>query len=579
MKAMKTGGVAFLCIALAPAAWSGVTKEIEQQYRAQYENKALFLRIPISGPMQRVFVDGVRLEEEGAGMFKVGDQVRILGVDFQDSSVKFKIASLDVARKAEIEFVFPGPLDAGFSARSAFDRALDKTFTQGLTLEEIEGSKREFIQDRFDPLIADFSRMTNTSPEFVISALGEKNPQVQELRRQVQFLSGQNKELSDRLASVQAEAGRADQENKRRTEEINRLKSSYNSLREQLEVAQKSEADLSRELKKYRDQTSYYQAQMENLQKILYGRVEGGDLRKQFEDVSRNIRKIQGDYGHLETRLRSLTEDYQKTLDENKNLQKSLVETQDEREKLAANLKTVTSQGDTLGRKFLALQQEHEQLRVLTQARQDIRMRLEHQEGPLGRSHKTLRIFLGDLSVARLFVDAPEVISAGRTEQVRSTLAVESVDFVKLSPAQREIFRSLGKKWTAGQRFVHLPPGVRARLTEPAQEEQAAVEREKVSWTWQVENRGPAAGGELNLETYLTDARQQPISLGQVPLDLGPGGVARFGRWLQPIPLMLGMALGLLVFGLVGVLVRSRRPHPRAHRRPSSEEYVAKKEL
>jgi len=77
-------GLKLFVIFFSMSLWlnAGVRREIENRYVQNYENKALFLKIPIRGRRQIVHVSDTRptLDPGSAAsplLFKVGDQVRI----------------------------------------------------------------------------------------------------------------------------------------------------------------------------------------------------------------------------------------------------------------------------------------------------------------------------------------------------------------------------------------------------------------------------------------------------------------------------------------------------------------------
>ena len=98
-----------------------IGREIRDQYVAKYENRAMFLKVPVRGLRQVVHVDGTgaRLDRSNLGEpvnFKVGEQVRITEVNFKDDSVRFKIASIDLVREGELTFLLPAPIQYAYSS-------------------------------------------------------------------------------------------------------------------------------------------------------------------------------------------------------------------------------------------------------------------------------------------------------------------------------------------------------------------------------------------------------------------------------------------------------------------------------
>ena len=94
---------------------AGVSRDIQARYVEEYENKAMFLKIPIRGLRQIVYVndDGIQLDRASAGFplaFRVGEQVRIVDVQFRDELIRFKFSAIDLSREGELIFRFFSPL-------------------------------------------------------------------------------------------------------------------------------------------------------------------------------------------------------------------------------------------------------------------------------------------------------------------------------------------------------------------------------------------------------------------------------------------------------------------------------------
>ena len=141
-------GLKLLAIFFSMNLWlsAGVRREIENWYVQNYENKALFLKIPVRGQRQIVYVGDTQptLDPGSASSplrFKVGDHVRITDVSFRNDSVRFKIASLEASGVGEIAFEFPRQLEQDFSQRGNFDVTLEATLTEGLSYTDIDSAK------------------------------------------------------------------------------------------------------------------------------------------------------------------------------------------------------------------------------------------------------------------------------------------------------------------------------------------------------------------------------------------------------------------------------------------------------
>src|SRR5213083_1789053 len=123
----------------AGVSFAGVSRAIQDKYRREYESKALFLKVPVFSEKQYIFLVGRNVRHEqasatGAARFKVGDQVRILGLEFGGDEIRFKLSAIQGASSAEIVFKFDSSLADNFPNSDAFDAALAATFTEGVKL-------------------------------------------------------------------------------------------------------------------------------------------------------------------------------------------------------------------------------------------------------------------------------------------------------------------------------------------------------------------------------------------------------------------------------------------------------------
>src|SRR5690606_21707777 len=190
-KSIEKGLILFLLMLLGMPVFGNVSREIEEQYRQTYLNKALFLKIPIHGSRQVIHIreEGMIMDRSNIGerlRFKVGEQVRITEVKFGGATIEFEVASIDLTQRSRIVFQFLTPLTYTFHQKAHFDDALDNTFTEGISYQDIDAAKESFIKKQFDHLIEQFALTTETSPEFVIQAISEMNPQYQEARREIE---------------------------------------------------------------------------------------------------------------------------------------------------------------------------------------------------------------------------------------------------------------------------------------------------------------------------------------------------------------------------------------------------------
>ena len=140
-----TGRVAVGMVAVAAFSYvyPRVAREIRDEYVQRFENKAVFLKVPVRGLQQVIHVldSGAKLDRGNLNQpvsFKVGDQVRIIDVNFRDRTVRFRFSSVGTNREGSLEFRFPASTQQTFPQRENFEKSLASSLTEGLSYKELE---------------------------------------------------------------------------------------------------------------------------------------------------------------------------------------------------------------------------------------------------------------------------------------------------------------------------------------------------------------------------------------------------------------------------------------------------------
>ena len=145
---------------------------------AQYLNKTLYLKIPVTSESFKAVISGGRyriLSERGKStLFPVGEKVRITDVDLGGREVKLKIQSLDQRRQAELRFVLSAQGDV-FPAGDVA-AVLGKFFTPGLSYADIDGAKRDYLEDQYNAFVEAESTAADLSAAAVNDAVVRVNP-------------------------------------------------------------------------------------------------------------------------------------------------------------------------------------------------------------------------------------------------------------------------------------------------------------------------------------------------------------------------------------------------------------------
>ena len=145
----------------------------------------------------------------------------------------------------------------------------------------------------------------------------------------------------------------------------------------------------------------------------------------------------------------------------------------------------------------------------------------------------------------------------------------ESIDYVRVSPEERQLLRSLGERLKVGVKLSSPESSfeVKPEKDGPVQE---IGERDRATWRWSILNRG-TQDTRLQLNLYLVNKNSDAVPvLKEEHLVLSSSVVRQVRNYLQPIPMGLGALIGFLLFAIVGAFRRGKKPHlPHPAARPS----------
>jgi hypothetical protein len=147
-----------------------------------------------------------------------------------------------------------------------------------------------------------------------------------------------------------------------------------------------------------------------------------------------------------------------------------------------------------------------------------------------------------------------------------AVFSTESIDYVRVSPDERQLLRSLGDKLKV-QAQLSSSSSTMAVRPEGEKTTQEVGERDRVSWRWRVSNQGTAAA-PLTLAVALVNRNSDPIPLLRREQLVSSASIVRQVREsLQPIPLAAGALVGFVLCGIAGVFRRFRDPNASRRRR------------
>jgi len=254
--------VIFAAILCAQGAFAGVSRSIQDKYRAEYENKALFLKIPVFGERQTVNITGQTYRAEGGigqARFKVGDQLRVFEIDFGGEDIKFKMGAIGGPSTIEIVFKFDSALEEDFPNSAVFDRALDYMFTEGLRYSDLEEAKNTYAQDEFEQAVSRIATTSNTTREEVLKNIAPQVPAYEDSLREIESLKTQNQEISSQLNASKSESRKLATELQTDQAEVARLRSENATLQEKINSSTSQLTKLGEDLRTVRGATQGYQ--------------------------------------------------------------------------------------------------------------------------------------------------------------------------------------------------------------------------------------------------------------------------------------------------------------------------------
>jgi len=548
-------GLKLIVIFFSMSLWlnAGVRREIENWYAQNYENKALFLKIPIRGRRQIVHVSDTRptLDPGSATsplLFKVGDQVRITDVSFRNDSVRFKVASLEASGRGEIAFQFPRQLEQDFPQRGNFDVALEATLTEGLSYTDIDSAKEEFIKNQFDQFVQQLARSNNTSNDFVVKTLGEKVPtyrlatsKLVEVEQTLLEETEARQQLQSDLAPLRAELDQT------RTQ-----LSTLQSERDNLETKVRS-AELQTD--EFRKSTRDYEQQIESLVKSLNLKSSSAtSLSAQVKILNESITTLQQERISRARELLDATTQLAQYQEKNQTLSKELQKTQRDRDKVWDDLRLLTSNRKSLEARYLAIKRENEKFQDTSLLANSLyfKRRIERREEGV---FQLADLYLLSQVLATLEIQVPPY--AGTVHPVR--FDVKSPEIVRFTEEERKIYEVLGETLKIQTSWQTRSDNLKIVLLdkEPLQ---TVGPREKIEWPWMFQ--GEISQPEpVSLVTHLISPDGTELLLGSQDFTVSPGQIfARLRHSFSLISLLAGVVLALAALGLVFTFRRSPQP-------------------
>jgi predicted nucleic acid-binding Zn-ribbon protein len=554
---------------------AGVSREIEDEYEGRYENRAMFLKLPVRGERQVVFLRGEQVISDPASqgeplLFRVGEQVRITEVRFRDSSVEFKVASIDMARRGALVFQFPDSLGHSFPRRATFDHGINESFTEGLSYQEIEAAKTEFLSDQYEAVINRLSIASGASPDQVVRTITEKSPIYQRTATEIAQLRADLETTSQKLD--QEEKGRrvAEAELQDLRREVSELQRSDSTNRREKDALAVENRNLEERVDRLENENTRFQSQLEAMAGKLNVQLDSNSqLGNQVSSLSGTIDALKTEQIRLTTQLSEAEGELATLRKERDGLNRDLRSARRKSSRLQSELDSLTSNRDSLEASFLRTKRAKESMERAAALERAIRLRPLQDDEQIGR----YGVFLGGHQLATIGAQVPSEI--GHEAVVRFHL--ESPDTVEFTEEERADYESLGDPIRVKTEWRSWTEGLESTLLD-GEPVQSVPPREEAVWRWSLQG-GSEAVSRASLRFYLVDSDDQLIQIADQDFELLQGGlIGSIQREFSWLSLISGLLLGAV--GVVTLTkLRRRPPLSRTNSSRVREEYPTQKRL
>ncbi|MBN1567708.1 MAG: hypothetical protein JXA73_07660 [Acidobacteria bacterium] len=566
-----------LCLALllsgALSGFAGISRSIQEQYKSEYENKAMFLKIPIYSEKQIIQISGQNFRVApgiGTPRYKVGDQLRILAVDFSGDEIKFRMGGIAAPGTVEIGFKFDADLQENFPNREVFDRALQSTFTEGLKYSEIDDARRGFVEEQFERSVREISASASISRESVLKNIASQVPAYQDARREIENLRNRVQDTSAQLSRSQSDNRELEAQLKAQQAELSRLKGANAALQEKIDSSTSQISRLGDELRDAKGSAQGYQKELASIQRSLNIKVDAGrDLVSQISDLGQAMKKMQKDGDAMADQIVALRSNLDSQTAANARLAGENQELKANGQKLQSTIAALTSNKDSLAAQYLNLQREKEKLDTFSKAVAAIGTRIVEEKTEDGFHKGKANVYVKNALLGSLSWSVPSSLNHDESKNCEVAFSAESIDAIRISQEERLLLRSLGERIKVGVDLASDSSTISV-TPEGGERYREIGERDQSSWRWSIHNRGTQDSQVLITARLINkDSNEIPL-FHQENRVAASNAIRQVRSYLQPIPLIAGVILGFLLFGIVGIFRRPSKTRT-ALKRPPSE--------
>ncbi len=550
----RLGIVFSLIVAFTPWAAADVSKDIVTEYENRYVNRTMFLKVPIRGERQTIFIRGNNIVPDAstAGLalsFLVGEQARVTELKFRNNSIEFRLSSIDGVKRGTLIFQFSGELDFNFPQRGLFDKALENSLTSGLSYKEIEAAKKEYIQGEFKRVTQQIAMTTSTDNSFVTQAISTEIPEVAAALKS-------RDTAENALASLQAEYNSAVAERKQLSEKVRELNGALakeqeasRSIRIERDSLSRKEGTQQQELVKLRSDNTRMREQLNSLAKEMDIQLgSNSSLSGQVDSLSTSLQSLKKDWAALQEKMNSTEKELTKIRDERNKLTSDLSLSKRKAAQLESSLNSLTSNRNSLEANFLRTKTKLDNLELAAKTAESLSLvKLPENSGD-AEGAISFAVNLLSKKIGVLSVEPPKNIN----EESKAVFTVESPDTVQFTDEERVMFASLGKEIRIRAVWVPMGGSLESKLS-GGEEMQSVAPREKAEWAWSFSG-SQEAGEPAMLKVSFKDENDNVIPVTDLEYEIEPESIIPVklngSFW---IPALIGFILGSL---LVAILSR-----------------------
>ena len=332
--------------------------------------------------------------------------------------VKLKIQSLDQRRQAELRFVLSAQGDV-FPAGDVA-AVLGKFFTPGLSYADIDGAKRDYLEDQYNAFVEAESAAADMSAAAVNDAVVRANPAGRALGQDVHNLQAKVQEQAAAIAALEKEKAAINARLTALQQEKQILDSAGRDYQERNRQLQTAETDLRKQLqRKTQDLDGVVRAIRAAGTELGLNAPPATPPEEVLQRLSRSYLQMSAGNNAYQARVKQLEGSLAKSQEELAALNAELNKNRQDQQDLAKQLDIVTTKDKALAQQMLQLQREKSVVQSKLLSQSLLRIQVDRR-----RSEKTLAytatLRLKSLDLGNIVVTAP--LAVNPAEPTRFTL-------------------------------------------------------------------------------------------------------------------------------------------------------------